>query len=310
MFPSDSRLNIRAFLAGTLAVIFWGASFVATKVLLRDLTPATIVVARFGMGLALLLVVVRLRRESNPIRRRELPFLAFLGFIGIAFHQWLQANGLKTATATVTAWIIATIPVFIVILSWLILGEKLSKPQLGGIVLAAGGTVAVISGGNLSALVEGGVGTAGDILIIISAINWALFTVLSKRVIHSSEGSQTQDQIGGRNPIRVILVVMGFGWVFCLPWAIIDGGWQGLAVLDGRGWAALIFLGVACSGLAYLLWYYALDALSAAQTGVFHYIQPLVTTVLAGPMLGEAATATISLGGAVILLGVWWANRR
>ena len=234
MFPSDSHLNLRAFLAGTLAVIFWGASFVATKILLRDLTPATIVAVRFGMGLALLLVVVGLRREFYPIPRRELPYLALLGFIGITFHQWLQANGLKTAAATITAWVIATIPVFVALLSWLILGERLSKPQLGGILMAAGGAVVVISGGNLSALVEGGVGTVGDILIIISAINWALFTVLSKRVFHIRGGSQTQNHVEGRNPIREILVVMGFGWAFCLPWAVIDGGWQGLAVLMGE----------------------------------------------------------------------------
>jgi drug/metabolite transporter (DMT)-like permease len=309
MLPFDTRLDYRAFLAGILAVILWGASFIATKVLLRDLTPATIVVVRFGMGLVVLLIAIGLRRDFHPVQREELPFLAMLGFIGITFHQWLQANGLKTATATITAWIIATIPVFVALLSRMIIGEKISKQRLGGIVLAAGGTVTVVSGGNLRALTEGKVGTVGDVLIIISAINWALFTVLSKRVLGIRGSNRSQAHIEDRNPIDVIFIVMVFGWAFCLPWAVFDGGWRDLVVLESQGIAALLFLGFACSGLAYLFWYYALNSLAATQTGVFHYIQPLVTTVLAVPMLGEATTSAIMLGGAMILIGVWWVNR-
>lgn len=309
MLRSGTRLDFRAFLAGVLAVVLWGTSFIATKILLLDLTPATIVVVRFGMGLIVLISALGLRKGFTRVRREEIPFLAMLGFIGIAFHQWLQANGLKTATATVTAWIIATIPVFVALLSLVMLGEKVGKQRLGGIVLAAVGTVTVVSGGNLQALTEGRVGTVGDILIIISAINWALFTVLSKRVLGIRGSSYPQPFSEGRDPIDLIFIVMMFGWIFCLPWAVLDGGWRDLMVLDIQGFGALIFLGFACSGLAYLFWYYALNSLAATQTGVFHYIQPLVTTVLAGPMLGEATTSATMLGGAMILLGVWWVNR-
>jgi drug/metabolite transporter (DMT)-like permease len=169
--------------------------------------------------------------------------------------------------------------------------------------------VTVVSGGNLQALTEGRVGTVGDILIIISAINWALFTVLSKRVLGIRGSNRPQPLSEGRNPIDLIFIVMVFGWAFCLPWAVLDGGWRDLMVLDIQGFTALLFLGFACSGLAYLFWYYALNSLAATQMGVFHYIQPLVTTVLAGPMLGEATTSATVLGGVMILLGVWWVNR-
>ncbi len=302
--------RFRSYYAVTLAVIFWGSSFVATKIVLRELNPTTIIPVRFGMGV-LVLSAANLMKGFRPIGLQTIPKLALLGFLGITFHTWLQATGLKTVDATVTAWVIATIPVFVAFLGWAFLGERLSILRLGGIVLAASGAITVVSGGDLRALLAGRVGTVGDILIGISALNWAFFTVLSKRVLRN----ETHHQIGGEpgqgsNPIRMMLYVMAFGWIFSLPGLIHDKGWLSLSTLSSQGWWALIFLGVACSGLAYLFWYEALDRIAATQAGVFLYFEPLVTAMVAWPILGEAMTAVIALGGAAILLGVWLVNQR
>lgn len=292
-----------------LTVIFWGASFVATKIVLLELTPATIIVIRFGVGFLVLLITVGLRQEIKPVHRQKLPFLALLGFLGITFHQWLQVTGLKSTPATITAWIVATIPVFVALLGWAILGERLTKQQVAGITLAAGGAVTVVSGGDLLALTTGRVGTMGDIMIAISAINWAVFTVLSKRALGMPSPDVSKDTVANGSPVIVMLYVMGFGLAFSIPWALVDGGWRALATISDQGWWALLFLGVACSGLAYLFWFKALDVMPATQAGVFLYLEPLVTAVLAGPMLGESTTTITALGGAAILLGVWWVNR-
>lgn len=292
-----------------LTVIFWGASFVATKIVLLELTPATIIVIRFGVGFLVLLITVGLKQEIKPVHRQKLPFLALLGFLGITFHQWLQVTGLKSTAATITAWVVATIPVFVALLGWAILGERLTKQQVAGITLAAGGAVIVVSGGDLLALTTGRAGTMGDIMIAISAINWAVFTVLSKRALEMPSPDVSKDKAANGSPVTVMLYVMGFGLAFSVPWALVDGGWRALATISDQGWWALIFLGVACSGLAYLLWFKALDVMPVTQAGVFLYLEPLVTAVLAGPMLGESTTTITALGGAAILLGVWWVNR-
>ena len=271
-----------------LTVIFWGASFIATKIVLLELTPATIVVIRFGVGFLVLLIAGGFGQEIKPVHRRKLPFLALLGFLGITFHQWLQVTGLKSTAATITAWVVATTPVFVALLDWAILGERLSKRQVAGIALAAGGAVTVVSGGDLLALTSYRVGTVGDFMITISAVNWAVFTVLSKHVLgRLSPDDYKEGEVNG-SPITAMIYVMGFGLAFCLPWAWVDGGWRDLAAMSEQGWWALIFLGVACSGLAYLFWFKALDVMPAARAGVFLYLEPLVTSVLAGPMLGES----------------------
>jgi drug/metabolite transporter (DMT)-like permease len=299
-----------SYLGLSLTVIFWGTSFIATKITLREISPAVVVTFRSIIGFFFFLAVVRLRSISHSISRNELSRLALLGFLGITFHQWLQANGLLTATATVTAWVVATIPVFVAILGWAVLGEQMTRWRIWGIALATAGTVIVVSGGNLFGLVKGQVGTIGDLLVGVSALNWAVFTILSRRFLRTNHSGEEATRVEAGAPIRSLLYVTGFGCAFCLPWVTLDGGWRALPMLSGLGWRALIYLGVACSGLAYLFWYQALERIDAIEAGVFLYFEPLITALFAGPILGESTTYPMLLGGIGILLGVWWVNRR
>ena len=109
------------WLEATIAVTVWGGTFIATKVALRELSPAGVVWLRFAIGVAVLGAVVLLRRQLRLPTWGELGYFTLLGFIGITFHQWLQSTGLVTSQASTTAWIVATTPIFIAILSWLFL---------------------------------------------------------------------------------------------------------------------------------------------------------------------------------------------
>ena len=132
-----------------IAVTFWGASFAATKVALRQLAPATLVFMRTTIGM-LVLAVVALASKSL---RQKLPtrwsHLLILGFLGVAFHQWIQAQGLQTTSTTDTGWIIATIPIFVALLGWRILGERLTLLRIIGIGIATLGVILVISDGRV-----------------------------------------------------------------------------------------------------------------------------------------------------------------
>jgi drug/metabolite transporter (DMT)-like permease len=79
--------------------------------------------------------------------------------------------------------------------------------------------------------------------------------------------------------------------------------------LDGRGWAAVLFLGIACSGFAYVAWYDALERLPASEVGALLYLEPLVAMGVAAAVLGEPVGLAMVAGGAVILFGVWLVNR-
>ena len=293
------RSRLIPILEAVFAVVIWGGTFIATKIALQEASPATIVWLRFAMGVVILGAAVLLRRQFALPERGDIAYLALLGFIGVTFHQWLQATGLQTAQATTTAWIAASTPVFIAILGWLILHERFGPARVAGIVLAALGVLIVVSKGRFGALASGKEGTIGDFLIFISAINWAVYTVLSRREL-------------GRHPAaRMMFYVMLFGWLFTTVWIFGFGpGVRELAGLSSRAWIAILMLGIFGSGLAYIAYYDALQALPASQLGAFLNIEPLVTTMLAAAMIGEAITGITLLGGAAILLGVYLVNRR
>ena len=293
------RSRLIPILEAIFAVVIWGGTFIATKIALQEASPATIVWLRFAMGVVILGAAVLLRRQFALPERGDIAYLALLGFIGVTFHQWLQATGLQTAQATTTAWIVASTPVFIAILGWLVLHERFGPARVAGIILAALGVLIVVSKGRFGALESGQEGTIGDFLIFISAINWAVYTVLSRREL-------------GRHPAaRMMFYVMLFGWLFTTVWIFGFGpGVRELAGLSSRAWIAILMLGIFGSGLAYIAYYDALQALPASQLGAFLNIEPLVTTMLAAAMIGEAITGITLLGGAAILLGVYLVNRR
>jgi drug/metabolite transporter (DMT)-like permease len=284
-------------LSALFAVIIWGGTFIATKVALREVSPATIVWSRFGIGVIVLGITVFARRQFALPAKSDLAYLALLGFIGVTFHQWLQATGLQTARATTTAWIVATIPVFTALLGWMVLKEKMGWVRVSGIVIAALGVLLIVSEGNLNTLFNGETGTIGDLLILISALNWAAYTILSRREL-------------ARHPAaRMMFYVMLFGWLFSCIWIFGFGpGLTELPRFTALGWTSILVLGIFGSGLAYIAWYDALQEIPASQLGVFINIEPLVTTLLAVPMLNEPITLLTLLGGAIIILGVWLVN--
>ncbi len=289
----NSRTTVIPILEATAAVLFWGGSFVATKYALRDVSPITVVWLRFAMGVVILSIAVFARRQFAIPPVKDLAYLALLGFIGITFHQWLQSTGLVTAQATTTAWIVATTPIFMALLGWLVLREKLGWKIALGIGIAAGGVLIVVTNGDLASLTKGRFGTPGDFLILLSALNWAVFSALSRRGLQRYPAT------------RMMAFVMASGWLITSILFFAGPGLGELHQLTLNGWLGVGFLGVFCSGIAYIFWYDALQALPVAQAGAFVYLEPFVTVIVAAALLGEPLLLVSLAGGGAILFGVW-----
>lgn len=286
-----------AILKALFSVTVWGASFIATKVALEYASPITVVWLRFAMGVVILGLVVKVRGQFALPQGRDWAYFALLGFLGITFHQWLQSTGLVTAQATTTGWIVASSPIFMALLGLIVLKEGLRWEQVTGIALAMVGVLLVVTKGNLSTLANGQFGTTGDILVLISAVNWAVFSTLSR------SGLQ-------RHPAtRMMFYVMTFGWLFTTLIFFTTSSLEPITQISVNGWLAITFLGVFCSGIAYFFWYDALQVLPVAQTGAFLYIEPIITVIVAAIVIGEPIVLTSILGGLTILLGIWMVNR-
>jgi drug/metabolite transporter (DMT)-like permease len=292
------RSLLSSYAKVTFSVVVWGASFIATKVALKEVSPVTVVWLRFGIGVLILGLANLQRKQLARPDLREAGYFASLGFIGITFHQWLQSTGLVTAQASTTAWIVATTPVFMALLGWSFLRERLDGLQVFGIALAAIGVFMVVSEGDLASLGMGEFGTPGDILILISAATWAVFSALSRRGL-------------AKHPATwMLLYVMGFGWLFVSILFLTGPGLSEIDQLSMSGWLGILFLGIACSGLAYIFWYDGLKSIPASQVGSFLYLEPLVAVVVAALLLKEPIFWVSLVGGSTILLGVWLVNRK
>jgi drug/metabolite transporter (DMT)-like permease len=296
-----------------LAVVFWGASFAATKIALEQLLPATLVFLRTSIGI---LVLASFALVAGGIRARlAIPWvrLLILGFLGVAFHQWIQAQGLLSTSTTETGWIIATIPIFVALLGWRFLGERLHGVKITGILFGALGVILVISDGHVLRFFKGLTDQLGNAYILLSAINWAVFTVLSKRWLFSGSSSQARAESDQKSSfthmIQAMLRLMIIGWALMIPWVVGEEPLSAFGSLAPSSFGALAFLGIACSGLAYIFWYAALNRLEATETSALLYFEPLVTQAVAWLYLDEPLTLGIIFGGCVILVGVWMVGR-
>lgn len=293
-----SNTKIIPYLEALFAVVVWGASFIATKIAVGQISPISVVWIRFAIGIPILFAAVLMRKQFAFPKGTEWLYFSLLGFLGIAFHQWLQSNGLQTSEATTTAWIVATTPAFLSILGWLVLKEKLTLIQTSGIILAMVGVIVVVSKGDFTSLSIGKFGAPGDVLILISSVNWAVFSILSRRGLKDHPST------------RMTFWVMTIGWLITSAAFIGQGRYTELPQLDARGWWSLIYLGIFTTGLAYIAWFDVLSQLPAAQSGAFLFLEPPSSMIVAAVVLNEQVTIASIIGGAVILLGVWLVNRQ
>ena len=279
-------------LGALLAVLFWGVSFVATKAVVREISPTTLIFTRAGLGTALLAAILALRRQSALPPREELLPLAAMGFVGVAFHQLLQAHALTLTSAVNTGWLIGLTPLWSALLSAFLLKERFGPAKITGLLVGFAGAVLVVTRGKLGAGLLALPATRGDLLILASTVNWALYTVF---------GHATIRRLG---PTRATAGTMLLGWLMLVPQFAAGAGWNDYARLSPAGWLAAIFLGLACSGLGYLFWYGALERVEASRVAALLYLEPLVTLAAAVVFLEEAVPITTVTGGVLVVAGV------
>jgi drug/metabolite transporter (DMT)-like permease len=280
-------------LAALAAVVLWGISFVATRAALSEIPPVTLVFTRFALGTALLLALLALRGRLSPPPRDTWPALLSMGFLGVFLHQMLQAHGLELTTAVHAGWLIGLIPIWSALLAAIVLRERLGLVKVAGLLLGFAGALLVITRGQFSGGALALPATRGDLLILASTVNWAVYSIV---------GRGTLARLGSA---RATAFAMLAGWLLIVPIFLLQAGWTDWARLSAGGWAAVAFLGIGCSGLGYLLWYSALERLETARVAAFLYLEPPVTLATAVVLLNEPVQATTVLGGLIVLAGVF-----
>jgi len=285
-----NRPRLTASLYALMSISFWGVSFVSTKAVLGKLDPFSLLVIRFGIGALFLLLLLLLQRHRLKISIKYVPHIMVLGILGVFVHQVLQATALLTINASAAGWLISFSPIFTVILSLLFLHEKMNITKAVGMVLAITGVLIVTStrsGQSFHFAMN-----LGFLLMILSTLNWAIFSVLLKSLKIPYP------------PLVITFYMCLLGLILTTPFIIRNRGWENLTLLDQTEWANLLFLGVFVSGIAYWYWGKALEVLEASKVSMFLYLEPLATLVAAVLLLHEKVLLISVIGGIIIIIGV------
>lgn len=275
-------------------VTIWGWTFIATKICLAYVNPYELVGLRFMIGLPILLGIILTKKMPIGLSAREVRTVGIGGTIMIV-HFILQATALNYTTATNTGWIIAVAPLAVAVLSFFLLNEKIGAREMMGVTVASAGILLLISKGDLHSL--GWLRSRGDWMILLSAFTWAIYTVVIRDVSRA------------RPPLVVTLYVFLPVLLVCLGYMALTSRLEVLTSLTWQPIVALFFLGTLGTA-AQWFWQEGVARVGASKAGIFLYLEPVATTVLAVPLLGEPYGKATAVGGLLVLTGVWWAERK
>jgi drug/metabolite transporter (DMT)-like permease len=278
-----------------LAVVFWALSFIATKIALNELSPETIILLRLLLAIILLLLIALYTKKDFSLSLKNQLEIFILALIAV-FHLWIQITGLKFTSASNTGWIIGVTPVFMAILGFVIFNEKITFNKIAGITVAFIGLLLLMSKGNI--LSAGFIFHKGDSLVLASAFTWSIYSIINKKISR------------GYSPFMTILFLFLMMTVLIIPFTLNKETINSVTHLSIKGWLAILFLGILCSGIAYVLWAQALQELEAAKVGVFLYFEPFVTVFAAWFLLHEVISFITILSGIIITSGVILVNKK
>ncbi len=280
--------------AALFSVIVWGATFVSTKVLIANsLSPAEIFVLRFALAYLCMLLFLRKQRWADTLTDELL--LAAAGVSGGSLYFLTENIALEFAPASNVSLLVCTAPVWTaIVISLLYRNERMSRRQILGSAIAFAGMVLVVLNGRFVLHLS----PKGDLLALAAALLWMIYSLLIKR-------------INGRySSLFITRKVFAYGLLTIAPYFLFEPfsvDWEVLA--RPVVWGNLLFLGLVASLLCYLFWNAAMHRLGAVRVTNYIYLNPLVTIVTAALCIGERITPAALAGAALILWGMWRAER-
>lgn len=286
-----SRINPLPFYVMVFCLI-WSASFVAGKIGVTDCPPLIFLAVRFLIAGVLILGISALRGDTWNLSRRDVVVFAVLGLANNALYLGLGYIGLHTISAGLGALIVSANPVFTSVLAAVFLGEQMTWRKVIGLLLGVAG-VAVIVAHRISVGSDSTIGIAFSVGALVSIVaGTILFKVLAPKG-SLWIGNGVQNLSGG-------LALVPFAYLFADVSDIVP---------SGRMFAALAFLVLLGSILAYLLWFHMLTVFGATAASAWHFVMPPLGMLFGWMILGEHVAARDLLGIIPVALGVYLVTR-
>jgi drug/metabolite transporter (DMT)-like permease len=290
-----------------LCCLLWAGAYVTGKYAIGTeeapgFGPFRTAFFRFGLA-GVLLGIWGLWRDptSLKIAREDWPAFGRLALLGMCLTYVFNYPGLDLSSGTAAALIMATEPVWIAILAVLFLRERLTLARLMGIVLGLTGAFLVV----LSTQKPDAVGTTaggkvmlGNILLVLSLL-WESGAVLTVKKLTARYKGQA-----------IVTYEFLVGSLMLAPFAAWEMVQRGPLHPAPSAWMSFAYLLVACTLVAYTLWFRLLAQVDASEITVFIFLQPVIGTLIGIFWLHDPFTPVTFAGAALVLAGVWGITRQ
>ncbi len=292
----NSRRTVVASVLMLVTTFCWASNIVAGKMALKGFN--TLALAQLRMGAtALLYWVLYIAWRGFPslhLKRRQWLLLGLMGFTGITLNQICYIGGLARTSVTHTGLIQAIGPIIVLLLAASLGQEALTSRKVLGMAVSFAGVAGLL-------IVKPAKGSAahwtGDVILIAAGAFFAYYTILMKEVADLYD------------TLTLNALVFGVGAILLIPFcaeSVAKVPWRDV---PSQAWWGLAYMVLFGSLIAYLIYGFALQELSASHVAAFSYLQPVMAAVLGVWLLGERISMTVLWGGALILFGVYLIER-
>lgn len=281
-----------------LTAIFWGGTFIAGRVVAKDVGPFSAAFFRFAIASSFLtLIVWRIDGRLLLPKKRQMVPIILLGLTGVFTYNVFFFKGLKLINAGRASIIIANNPIFIAILSAYFFKEKLNLIKVLGIIISVTGAIIVISKGNLNEIVQGNIGR-GEIFIFCSVLSWVVYSLIGKVVM------------ADLSPLSSVFYSCVIGTFFLFFPACFEGILNNFHHYPIMAWLGIFYLGIFGTVVGFVWYYEGIKQIGPTKASLFINFVPVSAVILAFMILDEPITLSLFIGTILVCAGVYLTNKK
>jgi drug/metabolite transporter (DMT)-like permease len=292
----ERTLIPRSALAGSglavLATLIWAGNFIAARALRQDIPPVELSFWRWLIATTTLVpLMIRLPRDQWVLIVRHRRYLSLVGLLGVTIFNTLIYVASHSTTAVSLALLAVAAPIFMIAIARVVDGERITWRRGLGMAVALAGVIVLITSGSLAEMETLRL-HPGDLIMLLATLIFAGYSMLVRR----SPAALTNTAL--------LVGVFGSGTILLAPVYLLDLGIQGGFTLTWQVAAALCYVGIAASAVAYSAWNRAIQLIGAPRTGLIYYLLPAFTAVGAWLVLGERTSRLQAISMLLIISGI------
>lgn len=281
------------YLLLTLTSFLWSLNWIIGRAMVGHVTPMALTFVRWLVAFMVMLPFAwpQLRTHASTLRRHW-KRIAWLGFWGTGIQNVFGYEGLQYTTATNGVMLNSAVPVMIIVVGWLVYGDRITRVQSLGVAVSLAGVIAILTRGDARVLLSLSL-NRGDLIVLGGLVFWAVYSVILRMKPPELPG------------LALLTACSAVGLAFLAPLAIFEARFLGGHVeVTPATVAALLYVGIFPSFVGYISWNRGVAEVGSNVAGIFLHLMPVFGALLAWLVLGERIHGFHIAGIALILAGI------